>query len=310
MIRLLLRMILFGLLACSSTRNTVRAQPASPAAQRAQAKQHVDAGIAALQSGDYDAAIAQYHKAYELVPHPAVLFDIAQAYRLSGRLQLALGFYRRYLADAPDGEQAPIVRAFIAQLETELAKPAQANHDREAQGALRTGSPAEGTVAAGGSGPAQPAGVAQAAGSTEDTAAGAAHAPGGQAGEPALQTRRDASATAAREAPPSRPLRIAGLAAAGAGIVALAVGTGFGLHARSLSNQLQPGHTWNPDTYAAGRRADKIAIAGFISGGALIGTGAVLYWLGHAQDHGLKQPVVAPAVWDHGVSLVLLAPWP
>lgn len=116
--------------------------------------------------------------------------------------------------------------------------------------------------------------------------------------------------TKEREAPSGRALRITGLVVAGAGIAALAVGTGFALHARSLSDQLQQRDAWNQDTYDAGRRADKIAITGFISGGVLIGAGAVLYWRGHASANDAKQSLVAPSVSAHSVGLVLLGQWP
>jgi hypothetical protein len=105
-------------------------------------------------------------------------------------------------------------------------------------------------------------------------------------------------------------LRSAGLATSGAGIAALAVGTGFALHARSLSNQLQPGGTWDPDKDAAGRRANKIAIAGFVAGGALIATGAVLYWRGRVRDRTSEKPIVAPAISDRSIGLVVIGQWP
>ncbi len=94
--------------------------PASPdstsESQRAEAKKLTDEAIAAQEAKDYDAALALYMKAYQLVPHPTLLFNIGQAYRLAGNLDQAELFYRRYLELDPDGPNAPVAREFIASL--------------------------------------------------------------------------------------------------------------------------------------------------------------------------------------------------
>src|SRR5690606_17243444 len=65
---------------------------------------------------NYETALALYMKAYQLVPHPILLFNIGQAYRLAGNLDQAELFYRRYLERDPDGPYASIAREFIASL--------------------------------------------------------------------------------------------------------------------------------------------------------------------------------------------------
>ena len=269
MIRMLLRLLFMAVVVWGSTRSAVRAEPATSDAQQ-QARRYVDEGTKALQAGDYDAAIAQYQKAERLIHHPLVIFDLAQAYRMGGKLERALQLYEQYIAEAPDGEQAAMVRDLIAELKESVAASTDAGSGAKAPDSSHV-SPA---------------------------------------GEPALQPRRDHVATAAREAPPGRTLRIAGLATCGAGVAALAVGTGFALHARSLANQMRPGATWDPDKDAAGRRANKIEVAGFVAGGALIATGAALYWWGRTQEHGFRMPTVVPAASDHSVGLVLTGQWP
>jgi tetratricopeptide (TPR) repeat protein len=99
---------------------TVDAQPtpASPDSasedQRAEARQLTDEAIAAQAAQNYDLAIDRYKKAYQLVPHPVLLFNIGQTNRLAGNLVQAELFYRRYLERDPEGPYAPMARELIA----------------------------------------------------------------------------------------------------------------------------------------------------------------------------------------------------
>jgi hypothetical protein len=85
------------------------------------ARQYVDAGLAAQDSGDYDTAITLYSKAYQLVQHPVLIFDLAQAHRLSGHLEQALKLYAKYLVEDPHGTKAEAARALVAELEARRA---------------------------------------------------------------------------------------------------------------------------------------------------------------------------------------------
>src|SRR6185503_6645188 len=89
--------------------------------KKQQAKTYVDAGLAAQEAGDYAAAIDFYEKAYALIPHPVLLFNIAQAHRLNGNAAEALDHYRRYLAADPDGPHVKASRGFIKELEPMVA---------------------------------------------------------------------------------------------------------------------------------------------------------------------------------------------
>ncbi len=53
-------------------------------------------GRAAFERGDYEAALVDLRASYELVPAPALLFNIAQALRLAGKCEEAEEQYRRY----------------------------------------------------------------------------------------------------------------------------------------------------------------------------------------------------------------------
>lgn len=81
------------------------------------AKKHVADGLAAQDAGDFTTAIAEYERAYRLVPHPEILFNLGQAHRLDGQPARALSYYRRYLAIEPDGRVAADAKRWIAELE-------------------------------------------------------------------------------------------------------------------------------------------------------------------------------------------------
>ncbi|HET9620884.1 MAG TPA: tetratricopeptide repeat protein [Kofleriaceae bacterium] len=81
------------------------------------AKEYVKAGIAAQSAGDFDTAITMFSKAYQLAPHPTLIFNSAQAHRLAGHKERALAMYRRYLEIAPTGDQAQTARDWIAELD-------------------------------------------------------------------------------------------------------------------------------------------------------------------------------------------------
>lgn len=118
--RVFIAMISLGALAPS----VAYAQAAPPGdATRDVARQYVDDGLAAQSRGDYDAAVALYTKAYEIIPHPVLLFDIAQAHRLAGHFEQAEVFYQRFLATGPSGPEAQLARDLLAEMQTRRAQP-------------------------------------------------------------------------------------------------------------------------------------------------------------------------------------------
>jgi hypothetical protein len=81
-------------------------------------------------------------------------------------------------------------------------------------------------------------------------------------------------------ASPGRGLRIAGIATGGAGVVALGVGIGFGLKARSISNEAAHWSTFDPKRDSDGKAANRNMYVFTGVGAAAIATGSVLYYLG------------------------------
>jgi tetratricopeptide (TPR) repeat protein len=80
---------------------------------------------------------------------------------------------------------------------------------------------------------------------------------------------------------PGRGLRIAGIAAGGAGVVSLGVGVIFGFRMQSIEDEIASDPVYRPSRYDDGRAAERnlylftgVGVAGIVTGG-------VLYYLGH-----------------------------
>lgn len=275
------------------------AAPGKPADPKQTAKAYVDAGVAAQNAGDYDTALQFFGKAYELVPHPVLLFNMAQANRLAGRLVPAITLYQQYVAAEPKGAQAKIAREFITALGAQVA----AEQARVAEEAKRK---AEAEQAAAAAAAAEAAAAEQRRADERQRAEEARRAEAAAAEARAVEQRAEADRRAR-----GRGLRVGGLVAAGAGIAGLGAGAYFGLRARALSDDLStPGHVYDPDDDAAGKSAETTMIIATAAGGALLVGGTVLYLVGRARGRAgdtRLAPVVAPT--DGGAALGLGGAW-
>jgi hypothetical protein len=74
-----------------------KAPPKKP--QQKEADQHFKRGVALYNEGKYAEALAEFERAYELTPHPLVLYNIAGCHRQLSHYAEAVGFYRRFLAE-------------------------------------------------------------------------------------------------------------------------------------------------------------------------------------------------------------------
>lgn len=79
-------------------------------------------GARAFQDGDYAAARRYFQMGYQIHQEPVLLFNIASTYRREGKRELALRYYRRFLAEADekDSLRALAVKT-VAELEEEMA---------------------------------------------------------------------------------------------------------------------------------------------------------------------------------------------
>ncbi|MCC6993998.1 MAG: tetratricopeptide repeat protein [Deltaproteobacteria bacterium] len=87
----------------------------------ASAEEGYRAGQRAYDLGSYDDAIRAFSAAFELMSHPAFLYNIAQAHRQRGDLRRAIFFYRAYLRLDPESKQREAILERVQELEDELS---------------------------------------------------------------------------------------------------------------------------------------------------------------------------------------------
>lgn len=94
-----------------------RSAYAAPGTVPDKARQLADKGRSSHEAGDYNTAIAAYTEAYAIAPSPALLFNLAQAYRLRGSCDDAALMYRRYLDTRPALDARVIAEGHLATVE-------------------------------------------------------------------------------------------------------------------------------------------------------------------------------------------------
>jgi hypothetical protein len=101
------------------------AQPhkaASPEATR-DAGKHFQRGVALFNEADYAGALAEFKKAHELSPNPAVLFNIGQTHFQLRAYATALQVFERYLAESgPSAEHRADAEANVETLRARVGK--------------------------------------------------------------------------------------------------------------------------------------------------------------------------------------------
>jgi tetratricopeptide (TPR) repeat protein len=245
--------------------------------QKKAARVHYERGRVHHERHEYDQAIREYLLAYELQPSAGLLFNIAQAYLLSGNREKALEYYRAYLREEPEGEVADLARQRIETIEGELAAEALEM---------------------------PPVDEAPPADQGQDAAP--------VAGRDA--TAPEPPADSAPTGSPGAGLRWTGLAVAGLGLVGVGLGVKFGLDARDVQDRIdrQPeGTPWTFDElYAEGEAASRNMWISYGVGGAALIAGGTLYVLGlnsrSSGSPGERRLAIVP-VWDRsGSGLVLV----
>jgi tetratricopeptide (TPR) repeat protein len=268
--------------------STAQAQPAPRVDKKQLAKQYTDSGLAAQAAGDYDTAITFYEKAYEQVAHPVLLFNMAQAHRLAGRLPMARDLYRRYLESEPRGVQAKTARENLTALEQQLADAdAEARRAEEAKQAEQA-KQAE----------------AEARAAEARQAAAARHAEEARRVE---EARRQAAARRAAASGQGRSLRLAGMISGGVGIAGLGAGVALQMRASSLSDELSgPDNAYDADKDSDGKSAERLMYVSYAAGAALIVGGATLYFLGHRARASAERVSLVPAITPDSVGVAVV----
>jgi hypothetical protein len=96
-------------------RKPAAASPAPRSAVQKEADRHFKSGVALFKEAKYTEALAEFERAYEIAPHPLVLYNIAGCHRELSRYSDAVAYYRRFLTDGMG--RVPTARLGAAQSE-------------------------------------------------------------------------------------------------------------------------------------------------------------------------------------------------
>jgi tetratricopeptide (TPR) repeat protein len=98
------------------------AKDSKDAAVLEEARQHVARAKVHYDLGEYQQAAEEYIIVYRLRAIPALLFNIAQAYRQGGNYDKAKQFYKAYLRESPNLKNKKMIEQAIREMDELLAK--------------------------------------------------------------------------------------------------------------------------------------------------------------------------------------------
>jgi len=241
----------------TSAAQTRPAADPSRARRDAEAAQLNDRALVHFNIAAYDSAIEEFKAAYDLAPAPALLFNIAQAYRLKGACDEALLFYRNYERAGVVPTHRTVVAAHIADMEACVAK-------RHAPSPLPSQPPA--------AAPPEPASTARPRGEgSSATTAGDS--------TPAAPPRERPPASTSAALPPAR-LPWPSLVAVGGGAALGAVGLGLYLSAAHDYGEFERtcGASCPRDDWQGARTRERFGVA-MLGLGAVAIAGGIVGWL-------------------------------
>lgn len=118
----------------SKPRKAARKPAASPAQQ--QADRYFTSGVALYKEAKYAEALAEFQRAYEIAPHPLVLYNIAGCHRELSQYADAIKTYQRFLAEGKGHVPAARLTAAQAELDGILARIARVTITATPDGAI------------------------------------------------------------------------------------------------------------------------------------------------------------------------------
>ena len=226
---------------------------AQSAATQDQARAHFEQGLTHYNLAEWDEAITEFKKAYELSHAPGLLYNVAQAQRLKGDKRAAITTYRSYLRLDPYATNRAEAEAHVAELEKSLA---------EEQKAAKPPPP-----------PAAP--------------------PPSPGSERVMRVDANVMRVEVKEQKRPQLMMRAGLITAGAGVVVLGVGTYFGVRARQNWNEVETvdeeRQDWGTDPMGSwddAQTQESLAKILIGVGAVTVVTGGVLYVLGSRASSG------------------------
>ncbi len=96
-------------------------RPASQAKREKAARTLFEKAERSFNVGKFEEALSHYQAAYEELPLPAFLFNVAQCYRNLGNHERALFFYQRYLSLDPNAPNRKMVEDLLVEQQREVA---------------------------------------------------------------------------------------------------------------------------------------------------------------------------------------------
>jgi hypothetical protein len=232
-------------------------------------REAVARGAKRFQDGEYHAARREFQLAYDIHAEPILLFNIASTHRRQGNDDLALAYYRRFLAEADDGDSR---RALAIKTIAEL----EARMDREAR--------------------------------AESQSADPARKPAARGRRVVKRLAAQPAPSRGPERPTGNVMRWTGVAAGAVALTSFAFAWQATREARGVEQYLESlpsDQAWDQaqvDAYNHGQAASRRAIIFSVAGGALATTGVVLFVVG---QHRANQAEVAVTPESGGAGLVM-----
>jgi len=130
-----------SVLACGLALFALSGDAAAQARNSGRFRRLVGQAAEAYNRNEPDVAINLLEQAYTINPNPLLLYNIGRAHELAGRLERALEYYDRFLAERPEEAQAQLGREARAGVQGQLeARRAAANNAQTALSQSNTGS--------------------------------------------------------------------------------------------------------------------------------------------------------------------------
>src|SRR5688572_907841 len=118
------RTLLIALLAVSAVPAFAK-KPKKPSSEQKEADRHFKSGVALFKEAKYKEALAEFERAYEIAPHPLVLYNIAGCHRELSNYGEAIRFYERFLKEGKGQVPAPRLTTAQTELDAILARIAR-----------------------------------------------------------------------------------------------------------------------------------------------------------------------------------------
>ena len=249
--------------------------PSAHAEDVAAAKMHYERGTTLFDLQRYVEAAKEYEAAFEAKNDPALLFNIAQAYRFGGDYAKAIAAYRSFLRRVPEAENRADIDRRIAELQK------LADEQKRAQSTPPTGTLKPGENP-------QPATPPSTPGPSATTNAPAEPPP------PVVAER------------PKKTKLFAGIVVGAVGIAAIAAGAAFeGLAASTNDSLSHPaiGMTFDPQKEQTLKNDETAGALLLAVGGAALVTGTVMAVLGVRERR--THVAVVPAISHTTVGAVI-----